>query len=65
MSDKCFVDTNVLIYAHDKSAGPKHEIAQQLLARLWASGKGVLSTQVLQEFCISYPAANRQQVAHR
>jgi predicted nucleic acid-binding protein len=21
MSDKCFVDTNILVYAHDRSAG--------------------------------------------
>ena len=48
MSDKCFVDTNVLVYAHDSSAGAKHKIAQALMAQLWGSGSGVLSTQVLQ-----------------
>jgi len=53
MSDKCFVDTNVLIYAHDRSAGLKQRIAQELLAQLWISGTGVLSTQVLQELCVS------------
>src|SRR5205823_14818736 len=25
MSDKCFVDTNILVYAHDRSAGVKHQ----------------------------------------
>jgi len=25
MSDKCFVDTNSLVYAHDRSAGVKHQ----------------------------------------
>ncbi len=52
MSDKCFVDTNVLVYAHDSSAGWKHNTAQALMAQLWGLGTGVLSTQVLQEFCV-------------
>ena len=52
MSDKCFVDTNVLVYAHDSSAGWKHNTAQALMAQLWGSGSGVLSTQVLQELCV-------------
>jgi predicted nucleic acid-binding protein len=53
MSDKCFVDTNILVYAHDSSAGVKHQRAQMLLEQLWDSGQGVLSTQVLQELCIN------------
>jgi predicted nucleic acid-binding protein len=53
MGDKFFVDTNILIYAHDRSAGLKHERARQLVERLWTSGQGVLSTQVLQELCIN------------
>jgi len=53
MPDKFFVDTNILLYAHDRSAGVKHERAHQLLERLWTSEEGVLSTQVLQEFCIN------------
>jgi predicted nucleic acid-binding protein len=53
MSDKYFVDTNVLVYAHDRSAGAKHESARALIEELWNSGSGVLSTQVLQEFCVN------------
>ena len=53
MSDKYFVDTNVLVYAYDRSAGPKHERAQALIEELWNSGSGLLSTQVLQEFCVN------------
>ncbi|MGO9087650.1 MAG: PIN domain-containing protein [Candidatus Sulfotelmatobacter sp.] len=53
MPDKYFVDTNILIYAHDRGAGPKHERARQLIESLWMSGQGVLSTQVLQELCIN------------
>jgi predicted nucleic acid-binding protein len=53
MPDKYFVDTDILLYAHDRSAGLKHERARQLIERLWTSGQGVLSTQVLQELCIN------------
>jgi predicted nucleic acid-binding protein len=53
MSDKCFVDTNVLVYAHDRSAGRKHQRARELVENLWRAGTGVLSTQVLQELCVS------------
>ncbi|MGB9814160.1 MAG: PIN domain-containing protein [Thermovenabulum sp.] len=48
-----FVDTNVLVYAHDASAGRKHEIAKELLKELWDTRKGCLSTQVLQEFYVT------------
>jgi predicted nucleic acid-binding protein len=53
MSDRCFVDTNILVYAHDRSAGLKHKRARLLIEDLWNSGQGVLSTQVLQELCIN------------
>ena len=60
MSDKCFVDTNILVYAHDRLAGVKHQRAQMLLEQLWDSGQGVLSTQVLQELCINL----RRKISH-
>ena len=53
MSDKYFVDTNILVYAHDRSAGAKHDRARALIEQLWQSGNGVLSTQVLQELCLN------------
>lgn len=48
-----FVDANVLVYAFDSSAGRKQQAARQLLERLWTSGTGRLSIQVLQEFFIA------------
>ena len=48
MSDKFFVDTNMLVYAHDRAAGVKHKRARSLIESLWDSGGEVLSTQVLQ-----------------
>jgi predicted nucleic acid-binding protein len=53
MSGKSFVDTNVLVYAHDTSSGPKHVRARQVVEDLWKSENGVVSTQVLQELCIN------------
>ncbi|WP_043884347.1 PIN domain-containing protein [Caldanaerobacter subterraneus] len=51
--DLQFVDTNVLVYAYDVSAGEKHEIAKELLKELWYERNGCLSTQVLQEFYVT------------
>jgi predicted nucleic acid-binding protein len=48
-----FVDTNILVYAHDRSAGDKHVRAGDLLRDLWHSGAGCLSIQVLQEFYVN------------
>jgi len=47
-----FIDTNILVYAHDYSAGSKHEIARDLLKNLWEEKNGCLSIQVLQEFYV-------------
>jgi predicted nucleic acid-binding protein len=52
-TDKTFVDTNVLIYAHDVDAGRKHEIAKTVVRELWVERSGLLSTQVLQEFYVN------------
>ena len=48
-----FVDTNILVYAHDTSAGSKHERARALLDQLWGTRDGCLSLQILQEFFVS------------
>ena len=52
-SARQFIDTNVLVYADDASAGEKHTRAHSLLDELWASGNGCLSIQVLQEFYVT------------
>lgn len=53
MSDRYFVDTNILMYAHDKAAGEKHERAKTLVEELWRDRTGVVSTQVLQELSVN------------
>lgn len=53
MSDKYFVDTNILMYAHDTAAGDKHKKARALVEALWEARSGVVSTQVLQELAVN------------
>ena len=53
MSARIFVDTNILIYAHDVDAGAKHQVAKNVLRELWSQRSGVLSMQVLQEFYVN------------
>jgi predicted nucleic acid-binding protein len=53
MSAKYFVDTNILMYAHDATTGAKHERAKVLVEELWRDRNGVVSTQVLQELAVN------------
>jgi predicted nucleic acid-binding protein len=53
MSEVAFVDSNILIYAHDRDAGDKRLRAARVLGELWESGNGRLSAQVLQEFHVN------------
>jgi predicted nucleic acid-binding protein len=50
---KVFVDTNILLYAHDKDAAIRQERAAERLRQLWETETGRLSTQVLQEFYVN------------
>jgi predicted nucleic acid-binding protein len=53
MSDRYFVDTNILMHAHDASAGAKHDRARAVVEELWRARCGVVSTQILHELCVS------------
>lgn len=53
MSGDSFVDTNILVYAHDLDAGDRHRRSRELVEALWESGEGMLSLQVLQEFYVT------------
>jgi len=48
-----FVDTNVLVYAYDVTAGDKHSRARALVEKLWDTREGCLSVKVLQEFFVT------------
>lgn len=45
-----FLDTNILAYAFDRTAPRKLKIAEQLLADALETRRGIISTQVVQEF---------------
>ena len=48
-----FLDTNVLVYAHDRSAGEKYRRALHLVEEVTTQENGALSVQVLQEFFVT------------
>ena len=58
-----FVDTNILVYAEDRDAGPKRERAMDLLIDCWNSGDGVVSVQVLKEFYVTVTRKLRNPLA--
>ena len=51
--DRVFVDTNVLVYALDVSAGEKHAAARRFLDSLWEQRNACVSVQVLQELHVT------------
>jgi predicted nucleic acid-binding protein len=51
--DAILVDTNVLVYAYDRSEPEKQRCALQVLDRLARAGTGCLSAQVLSEFFVN------------
>ena len=51
MATRSFIDTSVLIYAEASDAPLKQQLALALVKRLYEDAQGVLSTQVLQEYC--------------
>ena len=57
MNGREFIDTNVLIYAHDARDPRKQHLARDLVGRLLRERRGVLSLQVLQEY---FAAATRK-----
>ena len=48
-----FIDTNILVYAHDSSANEKHIRAKEIIRVLWENRSGCLSIQVMQEFYVT------------
>jgi predicted nucleic acid-binding protein len=60
-----FVDTNVLIYAHDRTDATKQQTAREIIERLWTDGTGTLSTQVLQEVYVVATSKQKLAMSHR
>src|SRR5262245_42233217 len=57
MNGPVFVDTNILVYADDRSATAKRDRSRQLIRELLRGGNGWVSIQVLQEY---FSAATRK-----
>lgn len=53
MNDRVFVDTNVLVYAYDRSEPEKQRQALWVLDRLVLAGMGVIDTQIIAEFFVA------------
>lgn len=58
MTERAFIDTNVFVYAEDADAPEKRAVAQDVIQRLVAEERAVVSTQVLME----YVAAARRRL---
>lgn len=63
--DLAFIDTNVLVYAFEKSASSKKRAAQQLLAELMGEDRLRVSTQVLQELFVTLTRKAAQPCSHQ
>lgn len=59
-----FVDTNVLLYAYDRSAGTRHDAAAWLVGDLGARRRGATSIQVLQEFYVNATRKIAEPLGH-
>lgn len=53
MNDRIFVDTNLLVYAYDRSEPEKQRRALRILDRLVLAGIGVIDTQIIAEFFVA------------
>jgi predicted nucleic acid-binding protein len=53
MSDKVFVDTNILLYSRDASEPEKQAVAAARLDELWETHSGCISVQVLNEYFVN------------
>jgi predicted nucleic acid-binding protein len=59
-----FVDTNVLVYAFEKSVSPKKPVARRLMAELMVENRLRLSTQVLQELFVTLTMKGSQRCSN-
>jgi predicted nucleic acid-binding protein len=53
MSDRVFLDANILVYAQDAAVPEKQRKSREIIAQLAESGDSVISTQIMQEFFVA------------
>ncbi len=60
MSDRYFIDTNIIVYAHDKKYPRKQIKAQKLIFNGMRESLAVISAQVLSEFFVTVTKKSKQ-----
>jgi predicted nucleic acid-binding protein len=63
-AENLLLDTNLLVYAHDRNEPVKGSHARAVLAQILLAGKPLLSTQVLSEFYWNVTRKLRQPLNH-
>ena len=63
MTELAFVDSNILVYAHDTAAGDKRTRASIVIQDLWQTGAGRISPQVLQEVYVTITQKLKSPIA--
>lgn len=63
MSDRVFLDTNIVVYAHDKTDPDKKAKSQAILFECLRTGTGVISAQVLSEFFVTITQKIEQPIS--
>lgn len=61
MSARCFIDTNILVYANDRTDQLRHSVSRNLVIELIKAESGVISVQVLSEFWVTVT----QKIEHK
>ncbi|HUT11126.1 MAG TPA: PIN domain-containing protein [Thermoguttaceae bacterium] len=51
MNGRYFLDTNVLVYSFEPAGSTKRRVAEDLIRSTLDDGRGMISFQVVQEFC--------------
>jgi len=64
MLPKCFLDTNIFVYAYDARDREKQDTAKALVREMAMSRKGVVSYQVVQEFLNVVLGKAKQTMRH-
>ncbi len=62
-ADRCFFDTNILVYLFDANEPAKRATAQDLWGSVCRTGVALISTQVLQEFFVTVTKTAKQALA--
>jgi predicted nucleic acid-binding protein len=53
MTGNVFIDTNIFLYAKFDDGSPKNRIAKELLQSCTQNNEPIISTQIVNEFCVN------------